>query len=220
MQYTGAIHLYGYSWLCVGSLCHFSNHSTPSCTPQDCSENVSCCGFRRWYALHMFVESFQGQYKDGTDGSQDFRMVSASFLILRILILFSFLVRYHQHTWTSSKLKKTSIWIFVAVSCLYAFMRPYKQNFRNNVDIFMLGLLAILSLTFLTETNYPGSNSSTSSLLLINHTAVKCSTHGTDILHLLRAIKESRHNTVAHKELQNIEKMHAGYQSTGGRCGG
>ena len=27
---------------------------------------VSCCGFRRWHALHMFVESFQGQYKDST----------------------------------------------------------------------------------------------------------------------------------------------------------
>ena len=29
---------------------------------------VSCCVFRRWHALHMFVESFQGQYKDGTNG--------------------------------------------------------------------------------------------------------------------------------------------------------
>ena len=35
----------------------------------------------------MFVESFQGQYKDGTNGTRDFTMVSASFLILRILIL-------------------------------------------------------------------------------------------------------------------------------------
>ena len=48
---------------------------------------VSCCRFRRWHALQMFVESFQGQYKDGTNGTHDFRMVSASFLILRILIL-------------------------------------------------------------------------------------------------------------------------------------
>ena len=32
---------------------------------------ASCCGFRRWYALHMFVESFQGQYKDGTNGTRD-----------------------------------------------------------------------------------------------------------------------------------------------------
>ena len=44
-------------------------------------------------ALHMFMESFQGQYKDGTNGAHDFRMVSASFLILilRMLILFLFL---------------------------------------------------------------------------------------------------------------------------------
>ena len=124
---------------------------------------VSCCGFRRWHALHMFVESFQGQYKDGTKGTHDFRMVSASFLILRILVLFSFLTRHHQRTLTSSKLQ---CGFFVVVSCLYAFMRPYKQNYRNNVDIFMLGLLAILSLTFLTETNYPRSNSSTLLILL------------------------------------------------------
>ena len=52
---------------------------------------VSCCGFHRWHALHMFVESFQGQYTDGTNGTRDFRMASASFLILRILILFLFL---------------------------------------------------------------------------------------------------------------------------------
>ena len=61
---------------------------------------VSCCGFRRWHALHMFVESFQGQYKDGTNGTRDFRMVSASFLILRIVILVLFLNchRLSSHT--------------------------------------------------------------------------------------------------------------------------
>ena len=36
------------------------------------------------HALHMVVESFQGQYKDGSNGTWDFRMVSASFLILDI----------------------------------------------------------------------------------------------------------------------------------------
>ena len=39
----------------------------------------------------MFLESFQGQYKDGTNGAHDFRMVSASFLILRILIVTTYL---------------------------------------------------------------------------------------------------------------------------------
>ena len=51
---------------------------------------ASCCGFQRWHAIHMFAESFQGQYKDGTNGTRDLRMVSAFFLILRILIVASF----------------------------------------------------------------------------------------------------------------------------------
>ena len=39
----------------------------------------------------MFMESFQGQYKDGTNGTCDFRMASATFLILRILTMTMFL---------------------------------------------------------------------------------------------------------------------------------
>ena len=35
----------------------------------------------------MFVESFQGQYKDGTNGTHDFRMASAVFLIFRMLMM-------------------------------------------------------------------------------------------------------------------------------------
>ena len=62
---------------------------------------VSCCVFRRWHALHMFVESFHGQYKDGTNGTRDFRMVSASFLILRISTLLLFLNHHHLLSHTS-----------------------------------------------------------------------------------------------------------------------
>ena len=38
-------------------------------------QTLHCCiwGFTgAWHALHTFVESFQGQYKDGTNGSHDF----------------------------------------------------------------------------------------------------------------------------------------------------
>ena len=62
---------------------------------------VSCCGFRRWHALHMFVESFQGMYKDGNNGIRDFRMVSASFLILRISTLLLFLNHHRLLSHTS-----------------------------------------------------------------------------------------------------------------------
>ena len=103
---------------------------------------VSCCKFRRWYALHMFMKSFQGQYKDGTNGTRDFRMVSASFLILRILILALF-VNHHRLPAHTSEMQGA----FVAcTSCIHAITRPYKLNLMNNVDIVILFLLAILIL--------------------------------------------------------------------------
>ena len=146
------------------------------------------------------------RHQAGPDHPQ---IASGGPVILRILILFSFLARHHPFTWTSSKLQSG---FFVVVSCFTLLWRPYKQNFRNNVDIFMLGLLA-LSLTFLTETNYPGSNSSTSSLLLT--TLLLSVPHMVLIFYICYMLSkpESRHNSVAQKQLQNIEKMCAGYHA-------
>ena len=96
---------------------------------------VSCCGFRRWHALHIFMESFQGQYKDGTNSTSDFRMVSALFLILRILILASF------HNYSLWVLAGRRITIICAI-CFYAVARPYKKNLGNNVDILILASLS------------------------------------------------------------------------------
>ena len=101
---------------------------------------VSCCGFRRWHALHMFVESFQGQYKDGTNGTHDFRMVSTSFLILRILIMGSFENRYHLYGASA-----VQCILFGCALTFYAVVRPYKMNWCNNVDILTLVLLVGLS---------------------------------------------------------------------------
>ena len=88
----------------------------------------------------MFVESFQGQFNDGTNGTCDFRMVSASFLILRIVILFLFL-NLHRLLSHTSLLQGAFI---AGASCIHAITRPYKLNFMNNVDIVILFLLEIL----------------------------------------------------------------------------
>ena len=111
---------------------------------------ISCCGFRRWHALHMFVESFQGQYKDGTNGTRDFRMFSASLLILRILTLASFV---HHHL-ASSGLQCI---LFTCASFFYAVIKPYKVNFRNNVELLILALLEIFSVELLLATYHPAT---------------------------------------------------------------
>ena len=101
---------------------------------------VSCCGFRRWHALHMFVESFQGEYKDGTNGTRDFRMVSASFLILRILTMATYF--HSELRGFSSGMQYV---LFTGTFCVYAIIRPYKLNLRNNVDFLILVLLETMS---------------------------------------------------------------------------
>ena len=95
----------------------------------------------------MFVESFQGQYKDRTNGTNDFRMVSASFLILRILTMGIFVASvfsfHNQAPWISAELQCA---LFLAASVFYAVMKPYKSNFSNNIDYLILTLLEILSM--------------------------------------------------------------------------
>ena len=114
---------------------------------------VTCCRFRRWHALHMFVESFQGQYKDGTNGTWDLRMVSALFLILRILTMATFANRHYSY-YTSSGLQCL---LFVSTSCFYAVVRPYKLNFRNNIDICILFMLGVFSGMLLLATFHPAT---------------------------------------------------------------
>ena len=83
--------------------------------------------------------------------------------ILRILVLLSLAARYH-HAWISLII---GCLFFVVASWFNATIRPYKSNLSNNVDIWMLGLLAILSLAFLIETIYPETQTSRYSLVAI-----------------------------------------------------
>ena len=118
---------------------------------------VSCCGFRRWHALQMFVESFQGQYKDGTNGTRDLRVVSASFLVIRILIVGTFL-NHNYYIWGSVYQSG----LLASISSLYAIIKPYKLNFMTNVDILILLLIEILLLV----TNTPAPNHLTFAILV------------------------------------------------------
>ena len=94
-----------------------------------------------------FVESFHGQYKDGTNGTLDFRMASASFLILRILIITTFLNRNYYNSTSSYQIA-----MLASVSCFYAIARPYRLNSMTTVDILILFLVEMLSLVTINST--------------------------------------------------------------------
>ena len=102
---------------------------------------IACCRFRRWHALHTFMEAFQGQYKDGTNGTRDFRIVSALYLVFRIALLI-----------TSSGNRKNAFgWLGTAIvlfstSLFFAIVRPYKVNYFNVIDSIILAMVGLLTL--------------------------------------------------------------------------
>ena len=89
----------------------------------------------------MFVESFQGQYKDGTNGTHDFRMHGFCYISHpengdAALILKSPKLRL--------ECSSGQCLLLAGVSCFYAITRPYKLNFMNGIDIVILFLLEVL----------------------------------------------------------------------------
>ena len=109
---------------------------------------LNCCGFRRWDILHLVMDIFQGWYKDGTEGTYDYRPFSALYMIMRIVLSFAYfklLVYGYAKHYLFDEL----------VGLLYAFLgiiilafKPYKVNWMNHTDGNISFLLAFFALTY------------------------------------------------------------------------
>ena len=118
---------------------------------------IRCCRFRRWHALHTFMEAFQGHYKDGTNGTRDFRIVSAVYFIFRLSVLLAYSGNHesfdHAYGWFTAAV------ILTNTSLFFAIVRPYKVNRSNTIDSLLLALLSLQALmsmfvTYLTNQRY------------------------------------------------------------------
>ena len=95
------------------------------------------CGFN-FRALHVFMDSFQGSFRDGTDGSVDYRWFSSIYLVLRIaLILLGSIIKSRYSFPIASIILMTSA---VAVGVL----QPYKRLSHNVFDATLILILATL----------------------------------------------------------------------------
>ena len=100
---------------------------------------------QRWkLVLHVFVDSFQGCYKDGTEpGTIDCRWFSSVPFIIRILIC---------TIYTSTVLSPVYVLctIFFVVSAILIILDPYKQQFKhysNSTTIYLLFLACMFIFT-------------------------------------------------------------------------
>ena len=110
-----------------------------------------CC--RRFHCIQAFADSFQGYYKDGTEGSQDYRsMASLQFLFRVVLNL--------NNRWFASGLlivneMKFVIVMLMALSVCYLTIQPYKESYMNTTEGILYSIVAALSVLISAGVIYP-----------------------------------------------------------------
>ena len=106
-----------------------------------------CLAYTRlndWQPLHMFVERFQGDYKDGTRGTYDYRFISGMYLIFRI----AFLLPIDSSYIARGPYVMLSLVLFLFMALLFALFRPYKMNYMNILESLIFILCCLICLCY------------------------------------------------------------------------
>ena len=110
---------------------------------------LNWCGFRRWDVLHLIADVFQGWYKDGTEGSRDYRALSALYMLLRVAFCGIFVSIVYKH---DGILELYAFGLFhVFLGMFFLTVKPYKKNWMNCLDGLILILVGVVLLVFLYE---------------------------------------------------------------------
>ena len=93
-------------------------------------------------AIDMFVNCYQGYYKDGTDGTRDYRCFSITFFLLQITVFVIFTLSRSSYVFPLGAFVMT-LFMFTVLA-----VQPYKEQFKaySTIDAFMSLLLAGVSI--------------------------------------------------------------------------
>ena len=114
--------------------------------PLKCCQRYMGSYHRRFRALHIFVESFQGCYKDGTNGTRDCRYFSVVYMFVRVAILFVYALTLSSYYFAMGSM------LFILTAIAVFVIRPYKKDIYNVADSVLLLTLAMWYLTILSYT--------------------------------------------------------------------
>ena len=107
--------------------------------PMRCFQRCLGCCKVRWHALRIFIDAFQGYYKDGTNGTRDCRYFAGVYLLMRLLLAILFAITL------SVVYYSLAILVLISVTMLIAIFQPYKAEFStyNAVDSVFILVLAM-----------------------------------------------------------------------------
>ena len=101
-------------------------------------------------ALRIFMDTFQGCYKDGTNGTKDCRYFASLYLIARVLGYLS--LGFYLVSQRASECVSIILILILLVTCF----QPYKSAFYNKLDVFFF-LIMISDFIILCSLQYEQS---------------------------------------------------------------
>ena len=116
----------------------------------------------RCQSLHIFMDPFQGHYKNGTNGTYDFRYFSALYLLSRILVYASLMFAYQVGSYASTTV------IVVCFTAIIALAQPYIKQSHNFIDTLSLVMLTGSYTHFLASKRIGDSPLKAKSVILFN----------------------------------------------------
>ena len=89
------------------------------------------------YALHTFADVFQGCYKNGTNGTRDYRYFAGLYFVMRIIVILFTLVPYPIYY---------GVWplMYLLTVLSFSILQPYKKHIYNSLDSLVFALLATI----------------------------------------------------------------------------
>ena len=98
------------------------------------------------HGLHTFADAFYGCYKDGTEGTRDYRFFSALYLLLRFFVLFPGLFLSISQIYVYYTVVMVEL---LCMSLAFALLRPYKKEIFNALDACFFAILMVVNLLLL-----------------------------------------------------------------------
>ena len=95
-----------------------------------------CCCSKRRLVADLFMDTFQGYYKDGTNGTYDWRFLSGLYPLLLSFTLTALNQKYRYHNRNMSS--------YFLTCATFSLVRPYKKLVHNLVEILLLHMTVAL----------------------------------------------------------------------------
>ena len=117
--------------------------------PCHCFQKILNACNLRCQALHIFMDAFQGCYKNGTDGTRDCRYFSAMYLLVRI----SFFIVFAATSSSSVVMGCFIVGVmFTLFTILFTVVQPYKTPTYNVVDAILITTVALIYFCIVSRT--------------------------------------------------------------------